>query len=113
LPRNSFARNVRWLVALPFRAVGSLCVVAAFGFGLADVWLTVQRDEVVITNLGEIWYAVSPQTLNLAQAAIQRGIHPAIWDPGVRLFLMLPGLLGFLVIGTLILLVAQLIYRAR
>lgn len=113
MSRKRKASTVRWLLALPFRALGYLCVLVAFGFGIADVWLTVDRDEVVITNLGEIWYAISPETLNLAQAGIQRGLHPAIWDPGVRLFLLLPGLLGFLIIGTLILLIAQLIYRPR
>lgn len=110
---RSPAATLRWLIATPFRALGYALVVAALGFGLLDVYLTVTREEVVITSLGELWYGISPQTLNLAQAGIQRGLHPAIWDPGVRIFLMLPCLLGFLILGTLTLLVAQLIYRPR
>src|SRR5260370_41232114 len=30
--------------------------------------------------LGELWYAIHPASLQLLQPAIQRHIHPALWD---------------------------------
>lgn len=32
-------------------------------------------------SLGEVWYALAPGSLNLAQAVVQRYISPALWDP--------------------------------
>ena len=108
---RSIGATVRWALALPFRAFGYVLVVAALVAGFVDVYLTVSRDEVVITNLGEIWQALSPQTLYLAEPAIARTFGPEAWQYGVQIVLMMPGLLGFLILATLILLVAQLIYR--
>src|ERR1700757_1340689 len=30
--------------------------------------------------LGELWYAIHPNSLQLLQPAIQRHLHPALWD---------------------------------
>jgi hypothetical protein len=30
--------------------------------------------------LGELWYAIHPDSLQLLQPAIQRHLHPALWD---------------------------------
>ena len=30
--------------------------------------------------MGELWFSLSPSTLNLAQAVVQRYIDPALWD---------------------------------
>ncbi len=30
--------------------------------------------------LGELWYAIHPASLQLLQPAIQRHVHPALWD---------------------------------
>ena len=110
---RSLGATLRRFLALPFRALGYLLVVAALIAGFIDVYLTVTRNAVVITNLGEIWQAISPQTLYLAEPAIARTLGPGFWQYGVQLFLMLPGLLGILIIASLILLVAQLIYRGE
>lgn len=36
-----------------------------------------------LVSLGEVWFSLSPGTLNLSQAVIQRYISPELWDPGV------------------------------
>jgi hypothetical protein len=38
--------------------------------------------------LGELWYAVHPASLQLLQPAIQRHIHPALWDSVVQPILL-------------------------
>ena len=46
-----------------------------------DATRSIAADALTFTPLGESWYAVSPDTLNLAQAVIQRYTFPFIWDP--------------------------------
>ncbi|WP_422364501.1 hypothetical protein [Pyruvatibacter mobilis] len=36
-----------------------------------------------MASLGQVWFALSPETLNLSQAVIQRYISPELWDPGI------------------------------
>ena len=57
--------------------------------------------------LGEIWYAFDRDSLNLAQAAIQRHLLPWLWDPVIVWILRLP---GWLIPG---LAGAALLYRCR
>lgn len=102
-----------WLLSLPVRALGYLCLVAGCAAGLQDVYQSVTSERIVLTPLGSLWYALSPGTLNLLQAGIQRGVHPAVWDPGLQTLLRLPGWLVLFVVATLILLLARLIYQPR
>jgi hypothetical protein len=39
--------------------------------------------------LGQLWFDLSPGSLNLVQAVIQRYIHPAVWDPAITSVLFL------------------------
>ncbi|MBJ3777832.1 hypothetical protein [Acuticoccus mangrovi] len=106
-------RRVRWLLSLPFRLLGGLLLLGGFVVGIIDLYHSVAAERLVFTSLGEIWYGLSPGTLNLLQAGIQRHLDPRLWDPGVQTYLTLPGWLGLFILATLILLVAQLIYRPR
>ncbi len=105
--------TVLWLLSLPFRVLGYVAVVAAFAAGFWDLWQSVKTDSMVLTPLGELWYRVSVDSLNLTQAVTQRYIHPAIWDPGIVYFLKLPSFMALLIFAALVLLIAQLIYRPR
>ncbi len=40
--------------------------------------------------IGGLWFSLSPGTLNLAQAVIQRYLWPQIWDPGIIWILQQP-----------------------
>jgi hypothetical protein len=42
-------------------------------------WLGPQPHAAPIV-LGELWYAIHPASLQLLQPAIQRHLHPALWD---------------------------------
>ncbi|MEM7694633.1 MAG: hypothetical protein AAF318_09280 [Pseudomonadota bacterium] len=101
------------LLSWPFRALGYVLVIAAAAAGFHDLWQSVQQDRLVLTSLGEFAYSLSADTLNLAQAAIQRGVHPALWDPAIVYFLKLPGFTGLLILAAVVLLIGQLIYRPR
>ncbi|GAA0779965.1 hypothetical protein GCM10009077_24220 [Roseibium denhamense] len=53
--------------------------------------------------LGQVWFTHSPDTLNLVQAAIQRHVHPGLWDPGIQTVLTWPVWAVFAPLGLLLL----------
>lgn len=62
-------------------------------FALAATLVLGVRDVMSAAGtaaLGEVWFALAPGSLNLAQAVTQRYIAPEVWDPGVIWLLELP-----------------------
>jgi hypothetical protein len=57
--------------------------------------------------LGQLWFDLAPGSLNLAQAVVQRYIHPALWDPVITSVLFLWASPFFLVLGLLLLLLTR------
>jgi len=53
--------------------------------------------------LGQLWFDFSPGSLNLAQAVIQRYVHPALWDPVIVTVLLWWASAVLIVLGLLIL----------
>ncbi|MZR30032.1 hypothetical protein [Sneathiella litorea] len=49
--------------------------------------------------LGELWFIVNPEGLNLMQAIVQRYISPTLWDPFILSLLLWPAWMVFLVPG--------------
>ncbi len=87
----------RILFALAFMALGAEIVRSLE----AGVWTPVA--------LGELWFRIDVDSLNLAQAGIQRNVHPALWDPVLVTVLQWPGWLGPAVLASLLL----LLFRRR
>ena len=82
------------LVALLF-ACGAMI---AFG---GDVWQVAAGDAWRPMALGQLWFSFDSASLNLAQAVVQRYLHPWLWDPAfVQLLLwpawVVPGALAIL-----------------
>ncbi len=48
------------------------------------------NGALVFTSLGEHWYSIHPQSLNTAQAGIERHVAPFLWDPVITTILLLP-----------------------
>lgn len=55
-------------------------------------------------SLGDLWGRLSAASLNLVQAIVQRYLFPALWDPVLVTFLLLPAWLVFGVPGLLLIL---------
>ena len=53
-------------------------------------------------SLGDLWGRLSAASLNLVQAIVQRYLFPALWDPVLVTFLLLPAWLVFGVPGLLL-----------
>ena len=80
-----------------------ICALATLSAGLYDLLGEPARSGLFHTG-GEVWFAVSPNSLNLMQAVTQRYVSPELWDPTIVSFLKLPlvavtGLLGTLLAG--------------
>ncbi|MEQ9520378.1 MAG: hypothetical protein RLN89_13165 [Parvibaculum sp.] len=63
--------------------------IATFGAGLYDLLGPTARAGLLHTG-GEVWFALSSNTLNLMQAVTQRYLTPGLWDPGIVSILKLP-----------------------
>ena len=106
-------RTLRWLLSLPFQILGYAFFAGAAVTGFISIWNMVQDDAAAGMQLGQLWFRLSPETLQLAQPAVQRYLHPAVWDPVILNFLLLPSWLGLILLAALCLLIGQLIYRVR
>ena len=64
-----------------FRIIGWLILAfAAMNFGAAVLsYMDLGTWKPIST--GQLWFNISPDTLNLSQAVIQRYVHPSVWDP--------------------------------
>ncbi|MEM6934437.1 MAG: hypothetical protein AAF526_12740 [Pseudomonadota bacterium] len=105
--------GLRKMLAWPFRAIAYVAVIGAIFTGFWDLYQTAKTNVVQLTPLGQIWNELSPGTLNLTQAAIQRHLHPAVWEHGLFYFLLLPSFLALFILAGVVLFIGQLIYRPR
>ncbi len=80
------------------RVLGLWLIAASIVGIVIDGTKSIAADDLIVTPLGETWFVLSPSTLNLVQAGIERNIHPWLWDPVIQWLLMLP---NWLVIGAI------------
>jgi hypothetical protein len=62
---------------------------------------------------GELWFELHPNSLQLAQPAIQRYLHPAIWERGIQPLLLLPASAVIAVTGFVIYLIGWFLRKRR
>ncbi|MTI00035.1 hypothetical protein E1297_28950 [Roseibium sp. RKSG952] len=78
------------LIKFVFRLFGLILVAISVVALVADGSRSIARSELVFMPLGQAWFNFSPETLNLAQAAVQRHVSPFLWDPVIQTLLTLP-----------------------
>ncbi|MCB1384183.1 MAG: hypothetical protein KDJ73_14895 [Notoacmeibacter sp.] len=93
-----------------FRLFSLALLALACILAVLDASRSVAAGETILTPLGKSWFELSPDTLNLAQATIQRHVAAFLWDPVILALLKLP---GFAVFGFLALLFYMIGYRRR
>ena len=64
-----------------------------------DILHYVETDGYAAIVVGELWRDLHFGSLQLAQAVVQRYLHPALWDPAIVWVLLLPAWLVFAVPG--------------
>ncbi len=105
------------------RAIGwTLIILAAvaLGYDLVTWWQAQPGDwshfdrigrigELHVSSLGELWFRIDPDSLQLAQPAIQRHLWPELWDPIILTVLLWPACLVLLGLGAIFV----LLFRRR
>ena len=81
------------------RLIGLLVLALALITAVLDIARSIADSTLVITPLGKDWFDLSVDSLNLAQAVVQRYLHPMVWDPFIQSILQLPRLGGICVSG--------------
>jgi hypothetical protein len=85
------------------RLIGWLVLIAALVAEGHDLWGLYDTGHYEVSVLGKLWFEISPNTLLLAQPAIQRHVAAWLWDPVIASLLQWPaaltlGALAFLLL---------------
>lgn len=92
------------------RALGYWSLALAVVLAVMDGAKSIASSAILFTPLGKTWFDLSPGTLNLSQAVVQRGVAPWLWDPVIQSILTLP---TFAVLAALSLVLVRLGTRRR
>jgi hypothetical protein len=85
------------------RLVGWLFLSAALLLIGAEIVRSLEAARWATLALGELWTRLDPGGLDGTQAAAQRYLHPALWDPVAAALLRAPAWLPPLLIAALLL----------
>ena len=91
--------------------IGMVFLFAALAVGGHDLWVGLAEGPLVFRSLGEIWFAVSPGSLNLVQAVVQRYAFPELWDPWIVWILGQPAAADFGVLAAIFLLIGSAFHK--
>ena len=91
------------------RMLGRILFALAFMAMGAEIVRSLEAGAWAPIALGEFWFRIDVGSLNLAQAGIQRNIHPDLWDPVLVTVLQWPGWLAPTILASLLL----LLFRRR
>ena len=83
------------MIRFLFRFLSAIALAIAVIMAVLDATRTIAASALVMTPLGVSWRAMSPDTLEAAQAFVTGTLHPLVWDPGVVAVLALPGFVVF------------------
>jgi hypothetical protein len=96
------------------RVIGGILLFAGIAVLGFDLWQYVQGmsqgtgQGFRLAAAGELWYRLSPGTLNLTQAVTQRYVLPELWDPVLLTVLLWPACLVLSVPGLVLLALGSL-----
>lgn len=89
------------MIRFIFRILGFWLFAGAFVALVLDGARSITSGALIVTPAGTTWYQLHSGSLNLAQAVIQRNVHPYLWDPVMISILQAP---TWLVVGIIALL---------
>ena len=85
------------------RLIGWVFFLAGLAVLVRDAFVWTETKQWAPIALGQLWYNLSPSSLNLVQAVVQRYIHPFLWDPIIVTVLLWWAFAVLMVLGLLIL----------
>ena len=85
------------------RVLGLFLIAARFVLLVIDGTRSIANGALTFTALGEVGYRLFGERYLLLQPAIERHVHPLLWDPVVLNLTLAPAALFALVIGAILL----------
>jgi hypothetical protein len=85
------------------RLIGWIIFLAGLSVLVRDVLIWIDTKHWAPIAVGQLWFDLSPSSLNLAQAVVQRYISPFLWDPIIVSFLLCWAFAVLVVLGLLML----------
>lgn len=64
-----------------FRLFGMGLLAVAIISGISDASTSIAQSQVQLQPLGQLLFNTFPDTFPILQPAIERHVHPALWDP--------------------------------
>lgn len=89
------------------RFLGFWLFAAALVSLVHDGARSIAASSLVVTSLGELWFSISPPSLNLTQAVIERYLHPFLWDPLLVSILQAPAAVVLMAVALLFALIGR------
>ncbi len=81
------------------RGIGWVLILIAVLVLISAIVILLGGTPIFQETGGEYWFKADSESLNLAQAVIQRYLHPAIWDPFLVNILLWPVAGGLGLVG--------------
>ncbi len=72
------------------RALGWALVILALAACAYELHASIETGGYRMIEAGALWFRLDVESLNLAQAIVQRYIHPYLWDPLIAGMLQWP-----------------------
>ena len=85
------------------RLIGWIVFLAGLAVLARDVFVWIDTKHWAPIAVGQLWFDLDRSSLNLAQAVVQRYIHPFLWDPIIVTVLLWWAFAVLVVLGVLIL----------
>jgi hypothetical protein len=89
------------------RALGLILIAAGFVGIVIDGTRSIANGAVMFTPLGEMAFRVFGERYLLLQPAIERHVHPLLWDPVILNLTLLPGSVVAFLLGIVLLWLGQ------
>lgn len=89
------------MISVIFRLLGQWFLAIGVVAAAVDGTKSIAASKLVLTPLGVHWFQFAPQSLNAAQAGVQRHVSPLLWDPVIQSVLLMPTWLIAGVLGAL------------
>jgi hypothetical protein len=87
------------MIRAGLRLVGFLVLAAGFVAAVMDGARTLAAGQIAYAKVGETAFRLLGERFLLLQPAIERHMHPVLWDPGMLTLLLAPTSLTLLVVG--------------
>lgn len=89
------------------RTIGLLLLAGGFAALIVDGTRSIAASALKLSSFGDLCGQIFPNSFPLLQPAVERNIHPLVWDPILRGFFLAPAWLVLIAFGLLLLWMAQ------